>query len=140
MKSRRWTSFYRRLYINPGDPNHSHYYIWRWYHRLLEDQTKSSHAMAGERGNDITTNGNGFTGNEQYKISSYNRTKKSFTVLVYSMVLQVLDFLRLPFPPPSKMGSITTMNSQRLIFVEKDSEMARNTMSAPLPRILTNNW
>jgi hypothetical protein len=40
--------------------------------------------LAGERGNDITTNGNGLTGNEQYKISSYNRTKKSFTVLVYA--------------------------------------------------------
>ena len=42
------------------------------------------HAMAGERGNDITTNGNGLTGNEQYKISSYNRNKQSFTVLVYA--------------------------------------------------------
>ena len=40
--------------------------------------------MAGERGNDITVLGVGMTGNEQYRISSYNRTKNSFTVLIYS--------------------------------------------------------
>ena len=42
------------------------------------------HAIAGERGNDITASGNGLTGSEQFKISSYNRTNKSFTVLVYA--------------------------------------------------------
>ena len=41
------------------------------------------HAVAGERGNDITTFGNGVGGNEQYKMASYNRTKKSFNVLLY---------------------------------------------------------
>ena len=57
--------------------------------------------------------------------------------LFIRMVLQVLDFLRFPFQPPSKMVNITTMNSQKLIFAEKDSGTAPNTMLAPLPRILT---
>ena len=34
--------------------------------------------------NDITVLGVGMTGNEQYRISSYNRTKNSFIVLIYS--------------------------------------------------------
>ena len=77
--------FTEESYINPGDPNHLHYYIWRWYSQIAGGSNEViRHAMAGERGNDITTNGNGFTGNEQYKISSYDRTKKSFTVLVYA--------------------------------------------------------
>jgi hypothetical protein len=77
--------FTEKDYINPGDPNHLHYYIWRWYSQIAGGSDEViRHAIAGERGNDITTNGNGFTGNEQYKLSSYNRTKKSFTVLVYS--------------------------------------------------------
>jgi len=77
--------FTEKDYINPGDPNHLHYYIWRWYSQIAGGSDEViRHAIAGERGNDITTNGNGLTGNEQYKLSSYNRTKKSFTVLVYA--------------------------------------------------------
>ena len=77
--------FTKKNYINPGDPNHLHYYIWRWYAQIAGGSDEVvRHAMAGERGNDITTNGNGLTGNEQYKISSYNRNKQSFTVLVYA--------------------------------------------------------
>ena len=40
--------------------------------------------LKGERGNDILVSGSGMTGDEQYSISSYNRTKKTFTVLIYS--------------------------------------------------------
>ena len=77
--------FTEESYINPGDSNHLHYYIWRWYAEIAGGSDEViRHAIAGERGNDITTNGNGYTGNEQYKISSFNRTKKSFTVLVYA--------------------------------------------------------
>ena len=77
--------FTEKDYINPGDPNHLHYYIWKWYSQIAGGSDEViRHAIAGERGNDITTNGNGLTGNEQYKLSSYNRTKKSFTVLVYA--------------------------------------------------------
>ncbi|MBT5717089.1 MAG: hypothetical protein HOI70_09260 [Opitutae bacterium] len=72
-------------YINPGDPNHLHYYIWRWYSQIAGGSDEViRHAIKGERGNDIIVSGSGMTGNEQYKISSYNRTKDSFTVLIYS--------------------------------------------------------
>ena len=42
------------------------------------------HAMAGEVTNDISVWGLGFTGMERYRLASYNRTKKSFRVLIYS--------------------------------------------------------
>jgi hypothetical protein len=77
--------FTEQDYINPGDPNHLHYYAWRWYSQIAGGSDEViRHAIAGERGNNITALGNGMTGNEQYKISSYNRTKKTFTVLLYA--------------------------------------------------------
>ena len=76
--------FTDKNYLNPGDPNHLHYYVWRWYAQLASGADEViRHAVAGERGNDITTFGNGVGGNEQYKMASYNRTKKSFNVLLY---------------------------------------------------------
>ena len=72
-------------YINPGDPNHLHYYIWRWFSQVSAGSDEViRHAIAGEKGNDIKVLGTGMTGNEQYRISSYNRSKKKFIVLVYS--------------------------------------------------------
>ena len=72
-------------YINPGDPNHLHYYIWRWYAQIAGGTDEVvRHAIAGERGNDIAVIGAGFTGNERYRISSWHRTQKKFTVLLYS--------------------------------------------------------
>jgi hypothetical protein len=80
-----WLRFTEKDYINPSDPNHLHYYIWRWYSQIAGGSNEViRHAIAGERGNDITASGNGLTGSEQFKISSYNRTNKSFTVLVYA--------------------------------------------------------
>ena len=97
--------FTEKSYINPGDPNHLHYYIWRWYSQIAGGSNEViRHAMAGERGNDITTNGNGFTGNEQYKISSYDRTKKSFTVLVYSNGAAGTGFLEVSIPATIQNG------------------------------------
>ena len=40
--------------------------------------------MAGEVGNDIAVTGQGFTGNERYRIAGYNRTRDRFTVLLYA--------------------------------------------------------
>ena len=77
--------FTREDYINPGDPNHLHYYIWKWYSQISAGSDEViRHAIAGEVGNDIKVLGPGMTGNEQYRICSYNRTKDSFIVLVYS--------------------------------------------------------
>ena len=77
--------FTEKNYINPGDPNHLHYYVWRWYSQIAGGSDEViRHAIKGERGNDILVSGSGMTGDEQYSISSYNRTKKTFTVLIYS--------------------------------------------------------
>ena len=77
--------FTEKDYINPGDPNHLHYYIWKWYSQISAGSDEViRHALAGERGNDIKVLGTGMTGNEQYRISAYNRTTKKFLVLIYS--------------------------------------------------------
>ncbi|MDH3585083.1 MAG: hypothetical protein OER86_12795, partial [Phycisphaerae bacterium] len=72
-------------YINPPDPNHLHYYIWKWYAQIAGGSDEViRHAMAGEVGNDIAVTGPGFTGNERYRISSWSRTQEHFTVLVHA--------------------------------------------------------
>lgn len=72
-------------YINPGDPNHLHYYIWRWYAQIAGGTNEVlRHALAGEIGNDITLVGPGFTGSERYRFASYNRSQDRFTVLIYA--------------------------------------------------------
>nr|NIL98945.1 hypothetical protein [Planctomycetales bacterium]NIM10079.1 hypothetical protein [Planctomycetales bacterium]NIN09522.1 hypothetical protein [Planctomycetales bacterium]NIN78632.1 hypothetical protein [Planctomycetales bacterium]NIO35826.1 hypothetical protein [Planctomycetales bacterium] len=72
-------------YINPPDPNHLHYYIWKWYAQIAAGPDEViRHALAGEIGNDIAAMGPGFTGIERYRISAYNRTRDSFLVLLYS--------------------------------------------------------
>ncbi len=77
--------FTEKDYINPGDPNHLHYYIWKWYAQISGGSDEViRHAIAGEQGNDIKVLGIGMTGNEQYRISSYNRSANSFIVLIYS--------------------------------------------------------
>ena len=79
------TVFTVDAYINPPDPNHLHYYIWRWYAQISGGSDEViRHAIAGETGNDITVTGPGFVGDERYRISSWNRSRKCFTVLIHS--------------------------------------------------------
>ncbi|MDG1139680.1 MAG: hypothetical protein P8N49_09210 [Opitutales bacterium] len=97
--------FTDKNYINPGDPNHLHYYIWRWYSQIAGGSDEViRHAIAGEKGNDITALGKGLTGNEQYKISSYNRTKNSFTVLVYASGANENGFVEIAIPSTIQDG------------------------------------
>ena len=92
-------------YINPGDPNHLHYYIWRWYSQIAGGSDEViRHALKGESGNDILVSGPGMTGEEQYKISSYNRTKKIFTVLVYSSGAKGTGFIDISIPSTIQTG------------------------------------
>ena len=68
-------------YAVAEDPNHTHYYIWRWYAQLSAGQNESiHHAIAGEEGNDIELTG----GNDKdfMRMSSFDRTAKRFIVLV----------------------------------------------------------
>ena len=97
--------FTEKNYLNPGDPNHLHYYAWRWYSQLAGGSDEViRHAMSGERGNDVTTFGNGLTGNEQYKLSSYNRSKKSFTVLIYASGAAGTGFANVSIPATIQNG------------------------------------
>jgi len=101
-KGRRFTE---KNYINPGDPNHLHYYAWRWFSQLAGGSDEViRHAMSGERGNDVTTFGNGLTGNEQYKLSSYNRSKKTFTVLIYASGAAGTGFANVSIPATVQDG------------------------------------
>jgi hypothetical protein len=72
-------------YINPADPNHLHYYAWRWFAELAAGTDEViRHAVAGEVGNDIAVTGRGFTGNERYRIAGYNRSRNAFRVQLYA--------------------------------------------------------
>jgi hypothetical protein len=72
-------------YINPPDPNHLMYYVWKWFAQAGGGRDEViRHALDGERGNDIAVAGPGYTGNERYRVSTWNRTQKKFTTLVYS--------------------------------------------------------
>lgn len=72
-------------YINPPDPNHLHYYVWKWFAQISGGSDEViRHAMAGEVTNDISVWGLGFTGAERYRLASYNRTKNTFRALIYS--------------------------------------------------------
>jgi hypothetical protein len=103
--SENWNRFTEKNYINPGDPNHLHYYAWRWYSQIAGGSDEViRHAIAGERGNNITASGSGLTGNEQYKISSYNRTQESFTVLVYASGASGNGYLEVSIPSTIQNG------------------------------------
>ena len=75
-----------------------HYYVWRWYSQIAGGSSEViRHAIAGERGNDITTNGNGFTGTNNIKFPP-TIGQKSFTVLVYSNGAAGTGFLEVAIP------------------------------------------
>lgn len=92
-------------YINPPDPNHLHYYIWKWYAQAAGGSDEViRHAMAGEVGNDIVVMGPGFTGNERYRISSWNRTRQRFTVLIHASGANGKTWAKVSFPSKIQKG------------------------------------
>jgi len=104
-------------YINPADPNHLHYYIWRWYSQIAGGSDEViRHAIKGERGNDILVSGPGITGNEQYKISSYNRTKKCFTVLIYSSGANGTGYMDVSIPATIQNGKYYNNETSKIDF------------------------
>jgi len=68
-------------YAVPDDPNHTHYYIWRWFAQLSAGQNECiHHAIAGEEGNDILLTE---VDDENFmRMCSYDRTENRFIVLV----------------------------------------------------------
>jgi hypothetical protein len=68
-------------YAVPDDPNHTHYYIWRWYAQLSAGRHECvHHAIAGESGNDIVITG--ADPEDLLRVCSYDRTAKRFIVLI----------------------------------------------------------
>jgi hypothetical protein len=68
-------------YAVPDDPNHTHYYVWRWYAQLSAGQNECiHHAIAGEERNDITLSE--VKDQDFMRMSSYDRTEDRFIVLV----------------------------------------------------------
>jgi hypothetical protein len=68
-------------YAVPDDPNHTHYYIWRWFAQLSAGQNECiHHAIAGEEGNDILLTE---VDDEDFmRMCSYDRTEDRFITLV----------------------------------------------------------
>ena len=94
-------------FIDPSDPNHLHYYVWRWYSQIAGGSEEAiRHAVAGEVGNDINISGLGFTGKEKYRIASYNRTKSKFTVLVYSGGADGSSSMKVTIPSTIQDGKV----------------------------------
>ena len=92
-------------YIDPSDPNHLHYYIWKWYAQISGGNDEViRHAVAGEHGNDIGVFGPDFTGPERYRISSYNRTRDSFLVLIYASGATAQHWVKVAIPATIQDG------------------------------------
>jgi len=118
-------------YIVPGDPNHLHYYVWRWYAQITSGADEViRHAVAGEPGNDITVTGKAFQGNERYRIASYNRTKKKFTVLIYASDADGDEAATVSIPARIQTGRHNNNDGSRIDFrgegfADGDSHYAR---------------
>ena len=92
-------------YMDPSDPNHLHYYIWRWYAQISGGNDEViRHAVAGEHGNDIGVFGPDFTGPERYRISSYNRTRDSFMMLIYASAATAKHWVKVAIPATIQDG------------------------------------
>ena len=109
--------FTQANYIDPANPNHLHYYIWRWYAKIAgaTDQV-IRHALAGEVGNDIGVVGLGFTGSERYRIASYNRTQKRFTVLLYASGATGKSWAIVKIPAKIQTGAVYNNKHSKIDF------------------------
>ena len=74
------------------------------------------HAIAGEPGNDIKVEGTGWTGKEHYKISSWNRTKRKFTVLIYSDGANGKAWVKVAIPSTIQTGKLYNNAHSRVDF------------------------
>ncbi len=104
-------------YINPPDPNHLHYYVWRWFSQISSGANEViRHAVAGEVGNDIVVTGSGFTGDERYRISSFNRTDNSFRVLIYASGANGKTAMKVTIPSTIQTGRHSNTGKRTIDF------------------------
>ena len=104
-------------YMDPPSPNHLHYYVWQWYAQIAGGSDEViRHAIAGERDNDITVIGKGFTGAERYRLSSFNRTRTSFMVLIYASGASGSNGARVDIPASIMAGEMYNNDHSKLDF------------------------
>ena len=72
--------------------------------------------MANEVGNDIAVSGPGYTGNERYRVSTWNRTKKRFTNLIYSSGGSGIAPAKVSIPARVQQGERFNHDKSRLNF------------------------
>ena len=114
-------------YINPSDPKHLMYYAWKWFAQAGGGRDEVvRHALAGERGNDIAVAGPGFTGNERYRISTWNRTQQAFTTLVYSSGGTGEKMAKVSIPATVQTGKRFNTKDSSRIFAERALPMGMN--------------
>ena len=104
-------------YQVPSDPNHLMYYVWQWFAQAGGGTDEViRHALAGEVGNDIIVSGQGYTGNERYRVSTWNRTQKRFTNLIYSSGGSGIAPAKVSIPAKVKQGKRFNHEKSRLNF------------------------
>ena len=109
--------FTKKDHLDPSDPNHLHYYVWRWYAQIAGGSDEViRHAIAGEVGNDITVAGPGMTGHEQYKVASWNRSRDTFTVLIYSSGANGKTWGKVAIPSRIRTGRHYNNDSSKIDF------------------------
>ena len=124
-------------YLNPSDPNHLMYYAWRWFAQAGGGRDEViRHALARERGNDIAVSGPGYTGNERYRVATWNRTRKIFSVLIYSSGGNGEKSAKVSIPSTIQQGKrFNTDSSKREIFVGGVLQMAKSISFKSKPKI-----
>jgi len=104
-------------YQVPSDPNHLMYYVWQWFAQAGGGTDEViRHALAGEVGNDIIVSGQGYTGNERYRVSTWNRTQKRFTNLIYSSGGSGIAPAKVSIPARVQQGKRFNHDKSRLNF------------------------
>ncbi len=95
----------RNLYADRNNPNHPHYYIWKWYSQIASGKDEVvRHAMQYRSGNRLNVSGwasNGW----RFRISSYNVTQNSFIVLIYSQNENGTNTINMNIPSKVKESS-----------------------------------
>ncbi len=106
---------HRDLYINRNNPNHPHYYIWKWYSQIASGKDEVvRHAMPYEQNNRLSVSGRAPNG-WQFTISSYNVTQNSFIVLLYLDQENGMNDVTVSIPSKVQQGEVYHRNASPFV-------------------------
>ncbi len=109
---------HRDLYINRNNPNHPHYYIWKWYSQIASGKDEVvRHAMQYEQNSNKISVSGWASGGWQFKISSYNVTQNSFIVLLYSERENETRNAMISIPSKVQQGAVHHRNRNASPFI-----------------------